>query len=286
MEFFLVLGNPSTMVFLNIMILPTGVESLLILSNPSTMIFLDIMILPLSVESLLIFIDPSTVVFLDILKSHLSFWSLLVDVIGLMVDLGNKSLRTLNNVIFGSPFVSNVRLPSSFMSPVGFIVLVWLLDVDVISSSPSSVLPVEVWKIDAALVWLPYESAVMVGPNESVEPMAVLSVLPDESSLVMPMVTKLRDCSVSGNHAVSEDWSVDPMVAGNSNNSSGLNNPVRSINPMVSGPSSLSGNSVISHHSVGSPNLVVGGPVLQFPDSVGSPNVMWSLDFSGGGPSL
>jgi hypothetical protein len=221
MESLLVFSNPSTVVLLDIMILPAGVESLLVFSNPSTVVFLDFVILPLGLESLLVLIDPSAVLLLDILKSHLSFWSLFVDPNGGVVNSGNKSLWTLNNVIFGSPFVSNVRLPSSLMSPVGFVVLVWLLDVDVISSGPSSVLPVEVWKIGTALVWLPYESAVVVGPNESVEPMAVLSMLPDKNSLVMPLMTKLRDCSVSGDHVVSKDWSVDPMVAGNSNNSSG-----------------------------------------------------------------
>jgi len=164
-ESLLVLGDPSTVVLLDIVILPASVESLLVLGDPGAMVLLDIVIFPFGVKSLLVFVDPSMVLLLDILKSHLSFWSLLVNPVGLMMDSGNKSLWTLNNMVFGSPFMSNVRLPSSLMSPVGFVGLVWLLDVNMISSGPSSVLPVEVWKVDAVLVWLPYESSVVVGPN-------------------------------------------------------------------------------------------------------------------------
>jgi hypothetical protein len=116
--------------------------------------------------------------------------------------------------------------------------------------------------------------------------MAVLSVLPDEDSLVVPLLTELRNCSVSGDHAVFEDTSGDPMVTSNGNHSSMLNNTVMASNPMVSGPSPLSSDSMVSHYSMGSPNLVVGGPVLQLSDCVVSPNLMWLSDLSGGSPSF
>lgn len=272
------------MLDLLVVILPGGVELLLVLGDPSAVVDLLVVILIFGLEFLLVFVDISAVVLLDVLDSHLSFRSGLVDPFGSVVNSGNELLWTLDDVVFDFDFMSNIRLPFALMSPVSFVVLECLLDDGVVSGSPCSVMIVEVWKVDAVLVRLPHESVVY--PNESVEPGAGLSVLPNKASMVVPVVTKLGNWSVSGNHMVSENRSVNPMVAGNSNDSSGMNNSGRSINPLLSSPSFLSLDSVILHHSVSSPNLVVGGPVSQLSDSVSSPNLVCSLDSSGGGPSL
>jgi hypothetical protein len=127
--------------------------------------------------------------------------------------LSDESRSTLDHLVLSDPLVSVVGYQSRFVSPVGFVDLVRLLDVGIVVGGPSSVFPIHVRHVDAVLVWLPDESA--VNPNESVEPSALRSVLPDEDSRVVPVLTELRNGSHSGDHTMSEDWLVDPMVLNN-----------------------------------------------------------------------
>jgi len=191
-ESLLVLGDPSLVGNLLFVILPRSVESLLVLGDPSVVLDLLSVVSHLGFKSVLVFVDPLVLLLVLVDESHLSGWSVLGDPFSSTVSLSDESSRTLDHLVLSDPLVSGVGFPSAFVSPVGFVGLVRLLDVGPVVGGPSSVFVIKVRHVDAVLVWLPNKS--VVNPNESVEPSALRSVLPDEDSRVVPVLT---DCGTA-----------------------------------------------------------------------------------------
>lgn len=134
----------------------------------------------------------------------------------------------------------------------------------------------EVRKVDAVLVCLPLEA--VINPNESVEPSAVLSVSPNKAAAVVPLGVGLENWASSVLLSVSPNEVVDPVVLLDPLEVAVLLNSGCSINPMVGMVGVGSLNSVISHDSVSSPNLLGGSPVLESSDLVVSPDLVSSGD--------